>query len=138
MTYQLTNSETIKRLLDNAFIPQDLANTDYQAFLAWCAEGNKPLPYIPPTVIDGVDDLATAKEIAGDSVRSVAYAKLQPTDWVVVREAETGVAPSAEITTYRAAVRTAAADKVAAIESKGKLSTLQTYLRSAEFASWPG
>ena len=22
----------------------DPANTDYQAFLAWCAEGNEPLP----------------------------------------------------------------------------------------------
>jgi hypothetical protein len=34
----------IKRIADNAFIPFDPANTDYQAFLAWCAEGNEPLP----------------------------------------------------------------------------------------------
>jgi hypothetical protein len=32
------------RLLDNAFIPFDPTNTDYQAFLAWIAEGNTPLP----------------------------------------------------------------------------------------------
>jgi hypothetical protein len=25
-------------------IPFDPANTDYQAFLTWCAEGNEPLP----------------------------------------------------------------------------------------------
>jgi hypothetical protein len=42
---QLTNEiRTVQRLSDNAFIPFDPANTDYQAFLAWCAEGNEPLP----------------------------------------------------------------------------------------------
>ena len=25
-------------------IPMDEANTDYQAYLAWCAEGNEPTP----------------------------------------------------------------------------------------------
>ena len=29
---------------DNAYIPFDPANTDYQAFLLWKAEGNEPLP----------------------------------------------------------------------------------------------
>jgi len=29
---------------NGVFIPFDPANTDYQAFLRWCEEGNTPLP----------------------------------------------------------------------------------------------
>jgi len=34
----------VQRLADNAFIPFDSANTDYQTYLEWIAEGNQPLP----------------------------------------------------------------------------------------------
>ena len=37
-------SVVIQRLSDNAFIPMNPDNTDYQQYLAWVAEGNTPTP----------------------------------------------------------------------------------------------
>jgi len=48
--YQLVNNaDVVKRLSDNAWIPFDLANTDYQTYLKWVAEGNTPTPADEPT-----------------------------------------------------------------------------------------
>lgn len=41
--------QTVLRVEDNAFIPFDEANRDYQEFLAWCADGNTPDPAPPPS-----------------------------------------------------------------------------------------
>lgn len=37
-------AQCIKRLSDNAFVPFDPANTDFQEYQRWLAEGNTPLP----------------------------------------------------------------------------------------------
>jgi len=43
--YKLTtDGHMIQRLSDNAFIPINPDNTDYQAFLLWKSEGNTPTP----------------------------------------------------------------------------------------------
>ena len=38
------STSMILRVEDNACIPFDPDNTDYQAYLAWVAEGNEPQP----------------------------------------------------------------------------------------------
>jgi hypothetical protein len=47
--YKIQNTQSIGldiviRLSDNTHIPFDPANTDYQKYLEWLAEGNEPLP----------------------------------------------------------------------------------------------
>ena len=40
----IIRSDVIFRTIDNACIPFDFDNTDYQAYLKWLEEGNTPLP----------------------------------------------------------------------------------------------
>lgn len=65
MTYQLTTGDTILRLADNAFIPPDPANTDYQAYLTWLEAGNTPEPAPEP---EPVPELTPAEKLAASGL----------------------------------------------------------------------
>ena len=41
-------STSVQRLSDEAFIPFDPVNKDYQEYLKWVAEGNTPQPVDQP------------------------------------------------------------------------------------------
>jgi hypothetical protein len=50
MMYQLAqtlNGQMIVRVSDSAWIPMDEANSDYQQYLAWVAEGNTAEEWSP-------------------------------------------------------------------------------------------
>ena len=119
-----TTPDTIK------FVPVATGNRDYKAYLA---SGITAEPYTDPAI----SSLPEAKTLASSAVQSKAYSLLLPTDWMVIREIETNVSVPDEITTYRAAVRAEANAKTTKIDSKAKLSTLQTYVNSEEFETWP-
>jgi hypothetical protein len=54
MMYQLAqtlNGQMIVRVADNAWIPADPANSDYQQYLAWVAEGNTAEEWSPDATI---------------------------------------------------------------------------------------
>lgn len=46
--YKLSQQNSIIRLSDNASIPNDERNSDYQEYLSWVAQGNKAEPYEIP------------------------------------------------------------------------------------------
>lgn len=72
--YKLTNTTSILRISDGAYIPVDEANTDYQAYLAWLAEGNTPEPADQPTQVQIIASIASAVQSHLDAAaQSLGY-----------------------------------------------------------------
>lgn len=69
--------------------------------------------------------------------REMAFGLLLENDWMVVRQAEGGAAMDQSWKDWRAAVRTAAGEKIAAMESKTSTEDLANYLVGDEYRTWP-
>jgi len=136
MNYQLTNSTTIIRLTDNAYIPNDPGNRDYQDYLQWVSQGNEPLPYVPPTPVDHITDLQEAQEFSNNLIRTTTHSILSPTDWYITRFTETQVEVPENITVFRSTIRSEAQTKITTVNSKETLEDLKDYLRSEEYSTW--
>ena len=90
--YKLTQeNQGVIRLSDNAFIPFDPANTDYQAYLTWLREGNTPEPFVPPAP-------------TWEQIRAQRNALLKDSDWSVASDATPKPSKEAWLT-YRQALR---------------------------------
>jgi hypothetical protein len=65
MAYKLTQGTCIVRATDNAYIPPDPDNVDYQAYLKWVEDGNDPEPYVAPepTVEEKKSAINTQRDI---------------------------------------------------------------------------
>lgn len=89
--YKLTNTSTVIRIADGAFIPADSNNTDYQEVLAWLAEGNTPEPIDAPTPLTPLQKIASiesAKPITHRMLRDLTMAVGQIAAAVTGRDLE--------------------------------------------------
>lgn len=68
--------------------------------------------------------------------RQTANTLLQPTDWMVIREADNGVAMSQEVKDRREEIRQLSGVKIAAIKATTTTEELAVYVTGLEYSQW--
>jgi hypothetical protein len=69
--------------------------------------------------------------------RTTANTLLQPTDWIIIREADNGAAADPLIKTWRQDIRLATGTKIDAIEATADTPELAAYITGADYPVWP-
>jgi len=69
--------------------------------------------------------------------RTTANTLLQPTDWVIIREADNGKAADPLLKTWREDIRLATGVKVTAIRDTLDTDELAAYITGADYPVWP-
>jgi hypothetical protein len=71
-----------------------------------------------------------------EQTRTTANTQLQPSDWMVIREADNGAEVPAEVKAERQLVREKCGEKVAAIKATNSTEDLAAYITGAEYSAW--
>lgn len=108
--YMILKSGMIKDTVNNLFIPQDEANSDYQVYLKWC-DGLDRFGNDLGTGTNTPDEeaavtLEEAQTAKVSELKAMANGILTQTDWYVIRNTETATSVPSDITSYRDSIRT--------------------------------
>jgi hypothetical protein len=104
----------------------DPAPLDYRFATGYDANGN---PIWRP-----FDEVRPALEA---ETRVKANMLLQPTDWLVIREADNGTVVEPAIKAWREAIRLACGDKLTSIAGYSTTEALAAYADSDQYKAWP-
>jgi hypothetical protein len=82
-------------------------------------------------------DHAQLVEQWSDITRTSANSLLQPTDWIIIREADNGKPADPAIKTWRENIRLATGTKITAIRDTADTDALAAYITGADYPTWP-
>jgi hypothetical protein len=71
------------------------------------------------------------------TTRTTAGTLLQPTDWIIIREADNGKAADPALKQWREGIRQASGVKIAAIADTADTAELASYITGTEYPVWP-
>ena len=82
-------------------------------------------------------DHAQLVEQWSQQTRTTANTLLQPTDWIIIREADNGKPADPSIKQWRQDIRTATGTKITAITQTADTDALAAYITGADYPVWP-